>query len=307
MKRTILFASAAVVAMAASAQIACSPSTDVVLEKGKVGEVFYLDLAQGAIDQFAAQGATMVNIGPDDVNNHLYIWPETPTMNVVDAGVPRVDLEEGGFVCYEIGTQGWSGAGYNDNGIDISAFDENTRFHLGYIAPTNNGPASICLIIVDGGDYGSLPAKVALGDPFNDNGVIPSVAPKANDEWQGIDISFADLKKYWPTFTLNNLANWKGNIVSFLGGAVTGQIFGFDTIYFYNLGGASVNEFGADAEGLVVSENTVSALNGNGIELYALDGKLVKSTAGNTLGLNDLNNGVYVARCGSKTQKIVVR
>lgn len=87
-------------------------------------------------------------------------------------------------------------------------------------------------------------AKVALGDAFNDNGAIfPAVGPKAGDDWQGIDISFSDLKKLYPTFDWKAVKEWKGNIMSFLAGGVTGQAFAFDAIYFYQLGdGSGIND-----------------------------------------------------------------
>lgn len=44
-----------------------------------------------------------------------------------------------------------------------------------------------------------------------------------------------------------------------------------------------------------------------GIEVYSLDGVLCKAGSGNQLDLSELVRGVYVARSGSQTSKIVLR
>ncbi len=307
MKRSILIASAAMMALAASAQYNVDPATSLVVDKG-VSTVDFILLSEGAIADFTKAGAKVTDLGPNEEDRNFWIWEST--YGAGDSSNPRVDMEEGGYVALEILSVGWSGAGFNIGapGANLAHFTDETRFHCSYMSPTNNAPASVALVILDGGDFGSKPAKVALGTAFNDNNVIyPAVGAKMTDEWQAIDISLGDLRKIWNDFNLANTAAWQGNILSILGGGVTGQTLAFDATYFYNLGGSGVNEFGADVEGFVVTDKTVNALNGNGIELYALDGKLVKSANGSTLGLDGLNNGVYVVRCGSKTQKIVVR
>ena len=124
----------------------------------------------------------------------------------------------------------------------------------------------------------------------------------------GVDISFSDLKKLFPTFDWKAIPAWSGNIMSFLGGGVTGQAFAFDAIYFYQPGdGSGIGKINSDNTEWVVTANTVNVAGANGIELYNLSGQLVKKTAGTTLGLSNLAKGVYVAKSGNQAKKIVVK
>ena len=317
MKKFTLFAAAACMAMAANAQYTCDPGAENVLAK-KPTSVDYIILSEEAIAAFQGAGAKMQYVGPSpDEGRNLWYW------NGFDAGsdaYPRVDFDNGGYTSVEVnGVGGWSGAGFAINGplsddkgpgVDLSHFNDDTMFHIAYMSPTNNAPASIALILLDDGANGSQPAKVALGDAFNDNGAIfPAIGPKAGDDWQGIEISLGNLKKLWPLFDLKNKAAWGGNIMSFLGGGVAGQTFAFDALYFYNTNEeGGLNEVGVNSNvEFIVTNNTVNVAGANGIVLYNIAGAAVKSTEGTTLGINGLPAGVYVAKAAGKTCKVVVK
>lgn len=308
MKKLTFLALAAALATSANAQYQVDPSTQTVIDGG-VSSVDYILLSDGAVADFTSAGAKVTYLGPSpDEGRNLWYWDG---LTPADDSFPRVDMEEGGYTSVQVtGTAGWSGAGFNianSPGVDLSHFDENTRFHLAYMSPTGNGPASIAVILLDNGDNGSQPAKFALGDAFNDNGVIfPSVGAKINDDWQGIDITLGDLKKLWPTFDLQNKSAWGGNIFSWLGGNVAGQTMAFDAMYFYNAGNSGVAEVGADNATFIVTANTVNST-AAGIELYDLNGRKVKATASTTLGISDLSAGIYVAKSGNAVKKIVVK
>ena len=288
MQKITLIAVAALTAASASAQYTCDPTVETVLAKGKVSQVMPIALDEGAVAKFEAQGANVTSAAPNDADNNLWVWQNAGvnTMDAGDASYPGVGDQMDGYVSFIVGTQGWSGAGYNvaGNGVNTEWWNADTRFHLAYMSP-GTAPASIAVIVADGADMGSQPAKVALGDAFNDNGaVFPAVGPKANDDWQGIDI------------------------MSFLGGGIAGQAFAFDAIYYYQLGdGSGINGISADEAEWVVTANTVNVAGANGIELYNLGGQLVKKTAGTTLGLSNLAKGVYVAKSGNQAKKIVVK
>ena len=309
MKKFTLFLGAAAVAMAANAQYTVDPTTaDVAAKKPKTVE--YLVLSDDGVSELSKAGATCTYIGPDDVERFFYIWDNT--FNAGDGSYPGVDMAEGTYLSLEVGSVGWSGGGYFVNTINASMFNDNTRFHAAYMTPTGNGPASIALILLDGDNTGCSPAKVAVGTSFNDGGAIyPTIGPALNDDWQGVDISFADLKKLYPTFNYTNIADadaWKGNILSILGGGVTGQTLSLDAVYFYNTDEAGVADAAVDNDiDFVVSDNTINVMGGNGIQVYNMAGQLVKSTDGTTVGTSNLKGGVYVARSGNKVQKVVVR
>ena len=307
MKHFTLLALTGIMALGAQAQYNCSPSTADVVKSG-VKSVDYVTLSDGAIKDLEAAGAKVTYIGPDpDNGRNLWYWENT--FSAGDDSYPRVDMEEGGYISVVVGTVGWSGAGVAvDNGLNFTSFNENTRFHLAYMTPTGNGHASVAVILLDGGDKGSQPAKFALGNAFDDNGAIfPTIGDRISDDWQGIDISLGDLKKIWPAFDLQNKNSWTGNVFSWLGGGVTGQTMAFDAVYFYNSGDSGVEGVAADAVNFIVTNRTINVNGAKGIELFDMAGRLVKKTSGSVLGIQGLNQGVYVARSAGKVKKIMVR
>lgn len=308
MKKATLLVAMTMVAAAASAQYSVNPGAATVLDAGKVSTLGYVALDLTTIAKFQQQGADIIEYGPNDMTRFLYYWEETFVPG--DGSYPGVDDQFDGYASLVVSDKGWSGAGYNINkgaGVNTSWWNDKTRFHLAYMAP-GTAPASVAFIIAEGDLAGSSAAKVAIGNAFNDNGAIfPTIGPAAKDDWQGIDISFGDLRKLYPTFTYVASAEWTGNILDVLAGGVTGQTIALDAIYFYQPAGTDgVAEAEAEA-GFVVTGRTVSVMNAAGIELYDMSGKLVKKTAGTTLGLDNLTSGVYVAKAGDAVRKIAIR
>lgn len=316
MKKILLLASMAMVAAAASAQYTVNPGAEEVLSKGAVSELGYIALDATSVAKFTAQGATVYEYGPNDADRNLWFWENTFAAG--DGAYPGVDDQFDGYLSVVVTDKGWSGAGYNIGapGANTSWWNDDTHFHIAYMAP-GVAPASIALIIADGHETPddksqvSAPAKVAVGTPFNDNGaVFPAVGPAAINDWQGIDITFGALKKLYPSFAPVPSTTWSGNILSFLAGGVTGQTMALDAIYFYQPKGETpddaIEEVKAQAE-WIITEHTVNVLNATGIELYDLGGKLVKSVAGTTLGLDNVAAGVYVAKSGNAVRKIIVK
>lgn len=314
MKKFTFVAACALTAMAANAQYTVNPETSVVAAQNPT-QVAYLALDDESVAELEAKGAVMQYIGPDGAGRNLWVWDNTFVAG--DSSYPGVNgLYE--YLSLSVGTVGWSGAGYNIRpandetdekfeGANFEFMNDETRFHLAYMTSATP-PQSIALILFNGDAEGSSPANIALGSNFDDSGSIyTSIAPVANDDWQGIDISFADLKKFSPNFKLAGVENWYGNVLSFLAGGVQGQTFSFDCIYFYNTGEAGVEGIAADNLGFIVTKNTINLNGGNGIELYDLAGKTVKKTSGCVLGIDNLPKGVYVAKSGKLVQKVVVK
>ncbi|MCX4330975.1 MAG: T9SS type A sorting domain-containing protein [Muribaculaceae bacterium] len=316
MKKITLFAAVACMALAAQAQYTCDPGMDYVKNKGPKS-VDYIILADEAVAEFTAAGAKVQYVGPSaEEGRNLWYWAG---FNPADDTFPRVDMHDGGYTSVEVqGTAGWSGAGFAINcpksevpgpGVNLSHFTDETMFHIAYFSPTANAPVSVGCILLDGGDFGSNPAKFALGDSFDDNGVIyPTIGPKAGDDWAGIEISLGSLKKIWPAFSLANANTWGGNIFAWLAGNVAGQTIAFDAMYFYSTEEAGINETGVEKNvGFVITDQTVNAMGANGIVLYNMAGQVVKSSNGTTLGLNGLTAGIYVAKAAGKTCKVIVK
>lgn len=308
MKRIFTLAIAAAACVAASAQCNVEPGVANVI-KGGVATLDYVTLSDQSIEAFKNAGAAINYVGPDpDNGRNLWLWDGTFV-----AGDPamRVDYEEGECISLVVSNVGWSGAGFavDAPGLNLSNFNDDTHFHLAYCSPNGNAPASISLIILDQESAGSIPAKVALGEPFvdGDKGTYPSIGSAATNEWQAVDITLGDLKKFWPAFNLQNKNAWQGNLLSFLAGGVQGKTLALDAIYFYNTKSGSGVE-GVEAEGalLVVGNNTVNS-SVAGIEIYNLQGALVAASASTVAGIDTLPAGVYVAKSGNAVKKFIVK
>lgn len=305
MKKFTFAAAAAALALGANAQnMASTPYANASVKEGVTATFDIISAADEVLTGLQGAGQTVNDWRVNEENRFLYVWDNTLVGG--DASYPGVgysDMQFDGYVCFEVGSIGWSGAGFNlqaPANCSTMHWNDNTRYHLAYRSG-GTAPASIGLIINDQ-DGVNTPAKVSLGEAFNDNGVIfPAVGEKANDEWQALDISFADLKKTFPAFGYSKTAAWAGNIMSFLAGGIPGQTFSFDCIYFYTpSAGAGIADV-ADDSNLILGNETINA---NGaIEVYDLQGRLVRSGNG-VVGLDGLD-GVYVARSGKSVVKVI--
>lgn len=310
MKKITTVAMSAVMALSASAQTyMCDPSNSLILDKS-VSELDYIVLSDRAVAQFEAKGTKLQYIGPDGANapRPLYYWAG---IAAGDESMPRVDMDEGGYISLKVlGNAGWSGGGIAVvEPLDLSMINDDTRFHMAYMTPTENAPESVCFILLDKPENGSTPGKFAIGANYNDNGVIiPTMGPITAD-WQGLDFSVGDLKKLWPAFNPNHLEAWEGNLLSFLAGNVANTTFAIDACYFYNSGNgdSGIGELESESGALLYTGRTINAAGSKGIELYDMSGRMVKSTTGTTLGVDGVAAGVYVAKSGKKAEKIVVR
>ncbi|MDE7381329.1 MAG: T9SS type A sorting domain-containing protein [Muribaculaceae bacterium] len=306
MKKIYLAAFAALAAFGANAQFnAQSPYVDAsVASEKQVFDVFVA--CDDVMQNLKNAGKTVNDYRVDDVTRWFYIWEGTFIAG--DGSYPGVGysgLSSEGYTSVTVANVGWSGAGYNVNkgaGINLSHWNDNTRFHLSYMS-FGTAPEAVALIINDNDDF-NKPARVALGSGYVDNGTVyPGVAAAPNDDWQAVDISFADLKKVCTDFDYQQTTEWTGNILSILCGPTSGRSLSLDAFYFYTAGDSAVEGVEEDAE-LIITANTVNSTV-SGIELYDLSGKLVKASDNTVLGISDLAKGVYVVKAGNKTQKIV--
>lgn len=235
MKKLLLLAAAAAVSTGAFAAdyTVASPYADASVTEGKTC-IFDIVLANdGVIEGLQKAGQKVNDWRVNDATNFFYIWDNTYSgVPTTYPGIGYSDLVPGeSYVDLAVGSVGWSGAGYNVASVNTKHWTSETRVHIAARTDATS-PASVAFVIADG--TGSSPAKVALGSNFIDGAsTYPSVGPQITDEWVAIDMSFADLQKEYPTFVWDNVDAWNGNIVSILGGGVTGQTFCLDAIYFY--------------------------------------------------------------------------
>lgn len=307
MKKFTLFAAFAALSLSASAQYMCeTPYAD---QSVVAGESQIFDIVLGAEDVFTglkAAGQKTNDLRPNGETINLWVWDETFVGG--DGSYPGVgysDMQFDGYTSLDVSTVGWSGAGFDvQSDFDNQHWNETTKFHVAY-RTAGTPPASLAFILANGGDN-CVPGNIAVGEAFDDNGTIyQPVGDAVSDEWQAIDISFADIKKLQPSFNYVTSDAWHGNIVAFLAGATTGRNISIDCMYFHTpeVDGA-VGAIAQDAQ-FVITGNTVNVSNGQGIELYDLAGRRIKSVNGTTLGISDLGNGAFIVKSGNTVKKIM--
>ena len=310
MKKFTLFAAFAALALSASAQYTMNEpwANQSVIP----GEKATFDVVLGAEDVFTGLRNAGQSVNDWRVNNEtsfLYVWDDTFVGG--DGAYPGVgydDFQYDGYTSLNVSNGGWSGAGFffdAAKGTDTSHWVDATCFHVAYRSQ-GAAPASVAFVIVDGDNEGSAPAKVALGNSFQDgDAVYPTIGPAFNDEWQAVQISFADLKKIYPSFNYVHTDAWQGNMVSVLGGGVEGNNISIDCMYFFTPDAEGAVGTVADDAQWVITNNTVNVANGNGIQLYDLSGRMLKSSNSSVLGIDDLNNGVFIVKSGNSVKKIM--
>lgn len=284
MKKFYIFAAAAALAATSLNAAVTDPSIDAVINDGTVFDAIILN--DGAIETLKKAGKTVNDYRVNDETRFLYVWDETFVGG--DGSYPGPGMHTEGYVSLNVGTIGWSGCGWFEgagSNVDLSHLNENSHFHLAY-RTESNGPSSIAFKL---GDVAETQARFALGTSFNDNGTIFSpVASAINDEWQVLDITLTDLKKACPTFDIASIAvkdfgGEKGqNLLSMLGGGVTGQNICIDQVYFYT------KTDGSAVEVIEAAESDVEYFNLQGVKVV------------------DPTEGIFIRRQGSKVEKVIL-
>lgn len=320
MKRMTLLAAMAVCGLGfANAQFVGDPSLEQTKDKGEVFDIFQLDAA--SVEILKNAGKTVHEYTLDNVTRCFYVWENTFVAG--DGSYPGVDFQMDGYTSLEVvaGTT-WSGAGFTvvedggNNYIDLNHISDDTRFHMGL--RSSNPASAIAVIFGDGQLAGKTnmkwsPAKLSVGNTaFVDGGATyPLVGDfdREGSDWVAIDMSLADMKKFYPSFDYTP-CNFSGNMFSVLGGSVAGTNISIDAVYLYGpQGQGSVEGVATDDVQVIVSNRTINVLGNenNGFELYNISGQLVKKSTTSIMGVEDLNAGLYIVKAGNVVEKVVVK
>lgn len=321
-KLTLLAAIAACGLGVANAQYTTT-EVSVTNTTGDTYWVFQLD--ETATANLEAAGKTVYNYAStgESGDRPFYVWDGT-----FIGGTPDyIGVEENSeYTSLEVSTVGWSGAGFAIvTPIDLTGVTDDTHFH--FCVRSSNPPASIGVALANGStwDDPDLAATEAENGPNANDGQCAylSLGTQAFDgsyaligdldreggEWVAIDMTFADIKKVFPTFGF--VPGWfKGNFYEILAGGVQGTTIDIDGVYLYKTGTTTgVSEIAAaDDVDVIVSGKTIQVLgNGNaGIELYNISGQLVKSANTAVVGCEGLSDGVYIVKAGNVVKKVVL-
>lgn len=190
----------------------------------------YFPIILDSVSAKAIQSKIVADLRPDEATKFLYIWNGT-----FDAGTctgPNAYGEVENWMSLIVGTQGWSGAGFNvkdvtliDKMVDITTNAQNYYLHMVI--------RSRAQTIYQFGFDGQSNAKFAIGSAgFNDNGIIaPAIADFTRDgEWHEIEIPMTTLKNLGLLYSTNM---GEKNVMWFLAGGVSGATMDLDAVFIY--------------------------------------------------------------------------
>ena len=231
--------------------------------------------------------------------SQIDIWSAGETMVFIDAIGPNSNGVQGEFLALEVAPgMTWSGGAFNTGEKDLSEIDDSYFFHIALLSEDSES----FTFTVTGSKNGE--AALVFGQTPNSDGVQAFDDFDRDGEWHAFDISVKELKKL----------GWKAGVIeyapfSFSLGSRAGTRCSFVAIFYYQKADPSnIGQINAEDLQVLVGESTLSVLGSqNGIDLYDISGKQVKSTKESVVGINDLNKGVYVLKSGSIVKKVAIK
>jgi hypothetical protein len=267
--------------------------------KGSGYHLIYLDAVSGA--KIPAAKITK-DFRTDDVNNFLYVWDNTYSTGT--ASGPNWNGEVGEFLNFSVNSVGWSGFGFASPATspkDMSAVTADYTLHVAFKA-TN---AATHCIIMEG--PAGLSGRAAIGaTPFVDGAKTSPVYANftRDNKWHLIEIPmsyfFAQGLRYPEPFT--------GNVFALLSGGVAGTSIALDAIFVYKKSGTGVDDIVADKLNVLVTNKTLTVIGATQpIVLYSVTGAKVKSSNESIMGIEDVQKGIYIIRCGNLSGKVQIK
>lgn len=224
-----------------------------------------------------------VYIGADAAEGrNLYIWDSSSTF-VEPSGVNSFGVP-GGYLAYQVGTDGWSGLGYNinaDKSYDLSGINDEYTFHMALMS-TGKDPVDFYLTDGQGRE-----AHLVVGDAAAfDHDAVFNI--ERDGEWYSIDIPMTYLEDNFGLSFKKDTEYKDKNILCLLAGGNKGFTINYDAIFFY---GPKNSTSG-------VKEINVAEKNAP-VSVYTVDGKQVSKQFAKA------NKGMYIVKQGAETKKVV--
>lgn len=190
----------------------------------------YFPIILDTVSAKAIKGKIVADLRPDEATKFLYIWDGTFSAGTCTG--PNAYGEVENWTSLIVGTNGWSGAGFNvqdaatlDKLVAITNNPADYYFHM----VIRSRAQTIYQFALDG----QSSAKFAIGAAgFNDNGnIAPAIADFTRDgEWHEIEIPMTTLKNLG---LLYSTGMGSKNVLWFLAGGVSGTTMDIDAVFIY--------------------------------------------------------------------------
>lgn len=268
--------------------------------KGTDYHIIYLDATTKAK---IAPSAIKKDFTVDEVSHFLYIWDGTYT-TPTSAG-PNWNGEVGEYLTLQVGNVGWSGFGFACDPArsatkDMSAVNADYTLH---VAMKATNPATHC-IIMEGGD--GIAARVAVGaSSFVDgSNITPAYTNFTRDgQWHLVEIPMTEFLNKG----LRYPAPFKGNVFALLSGGTSGVTVSLDAIYVYRKLVSGINDVIAEDLDVIITGKTLSIAGATEpIHLFDLTGQKIRTSNEAIVGIEDIQKGIYIVRCGNQTKKVQI-
>ena len=202
--------------------------------KGSEYIVVFMDEDSGN----AISSKIILDLRPDNDKKNLWVWPKTGD-SYVGQEVSDVNFygNAGGYLCFKVGTLGWSGAGFNvakdtPNLTKLSEINKdpnNWYFHIAYKGKAGEAH----LVHVYGFDDSDFTLTIGNGSVIIDGTAYNAAAVDGGfeaGEWIEYEVCAKDMGI---DFSKAIPDSYSGNLVTFLSGADTGHEIAIDAIFFY--------------------------------------------------------------------------
>lgn len=229
-----------------------------------------------------------VYVGPDDNSDrHLDIWAagETCTFEASPSGNNSFDVPGAYNSLKVLAPAGWSGIGYRigeSQPVDLTGITNEYTFHIA-LKTSKNTPFIIQLL------DGTKKAPLTFGkngEKYDNNEAVANI--ERDGEWYNIDIPMSYLEDNFG-LSFKKASAFKGDLFEILPGTVSGEILGYDAVFFYGPKNPSTGIKDIQAE----TQNGAA-------QYFTVDGKQV------TAAQVKATKGLYLVKQNGKTKKVIL-
>lgn len=248
--------------------------------------------------------------------------------------VPGLDNNDsyGSFVIDGSKCQWWAGMYVKSNAgtRDFSHINKDTHIHVAIWTDSQilcDSRVKVHFLKNDGADAGAAQVNLC-SNPDDPDAALPIVGSLQAGKWVALDMTYGEIaalmeEEFDMPLDYSRFTN-SAAMVEMMGfeppagqdGADASEAkcdkakFCVDAFYLYTPkgSGSGISDIsGTDNNQIIVGDKTINTTGSEGIELYNASGMMVKKTSDNILATQGMPAGIYIAKAGKKTLKVVIK